>query len=388
MNKKWTSRQRVEAALNHQEADRIPMDMTITEIPYVRLRDYLGMPPDENLHPNRFGEVQPAHDLLETLGFDITAVKLGGPANWSPLSSAADGTEYDIWGVGRQRINTPGGGYLLEVTHSPLAGMKPTEIHLDCYPWPDPDNPGWVENLAEETARLVHGTELALMGRFGGTIMEQAFFLRGYQQWMIDLLSNPGFAIDLMNHIADVQIALDEAGIRVAGKDLTIFKVSGEDLGMQNRPMFSPEVWQTILRPILRRRWQAARTALDRYNGEHVKLMLHSDGAIRDFIPDLIKDGIEVLDPIQTGCTGMVIEELKQDFGDRLVFHGAIDSQNILPFGTPAQVEAETLRCIRALGPGGGFILGPVHNVQPDVPPENIAVMCQTVLAHGHYPLS
>jgi uroporphyrinogen decarboxylase len=217
--------------------------------------------------------------------------------------------------------------------------------------------------------------------------MEQATFLRGYEEWMMDLVLYPDFARRLMNHIADIQIALDEVGIKEAGQYLSIFKVSGEDLGMQNRPMFSQKVWQEILRPILRRRWKAARKALDKYNAGHVKLMLHSDGTIREFIPDLIEDGIEVLDPIQTSCTGMEAAGLQRDFGREIVFHGAIDTQKILPFGSPVEVKTETIQIIRSLGQGGGLILGPVHNVQPDVPPENIVAMCQAVQEFGQYPL-
>ena len=365
----------------------MPMDMTITEIPYVRLREYLGLPPEEDLKANRFGEVQPGLDLLEALGIDMTFVKLRGPANWSPPPPLGDGTAFDEWGVGRKRVDLPGGSYLLEVTHSPFEGADPSEIDLDAHAWPDPHDPGRIAGLEEDARRLYEETDLALMGRFGGTIMEMAFFLRGYEQWLMDLVLYPDFARDLMNRIADIQIALDEAGIRAAGRYLSIFKVSGEDLGMQDRPLFSQEVWQNILRPILRRRWQAARAALDRYDASHVRLMLHSDGAIRDFLPDVIEDGIESIDPVQVQCAGMEMAGLKRDFGADLTFHGAIDTQQILPFGTPAEVRAEVVRCVQALGPGGGFILAPVHNVQPDVPPENLAAMCEAVKAHGVYPL-
>jgi len=383
----WTSRRRVEAALNHQEPDRVPMDMTITQIPYVRLRDYLGLPPEQKLKANRFGEVEPAVDLLQALGIDLLSVKLNSPrVNIAP-PPLEDGTIFDEWGVGRKSIDVPGGGFLLEVTHAPFEGLDPHDVDLDSHPWPDPQDPGRTDGLAESTRRVYEETGLALMGRFGGTIMELAFFMRGMQTWMMDLVMYPDFAAALMNRITDIQIALDEAGIRETAPYLSIFKLSGEDLGMQDRALFSRKTWQTVLRPILSRRWKAARAALDRYGGEHVKLMLHSDGAIRSFIPDLIEDGIEVLDPIQVNCVGMEFDGLKRDFGSHITFHGALDTQHVLPFGTPDEVRTETLRTIRELGPGGGLILAPVHNVQPDVPPENLAVMCQTVLEHGRYPI-
>jgi uroporphyrinogen decarboxylase len=359
--------------------------MTITEIPYVRLRDYLGLPPDAEMKPNRFGEVEPGIDLLGVLGLDTASVKLRGPeVNISP-PSLPDGTVFDEWSVGRKRVELGDGSFLLEVTHSPFSGLDPRAIDLDGFPWPDPADPGRTANLAQAAQKLHETTGLALIGRFGGTIMEQASFLRGYEEWMIDLVLYPDFARQLMNRIADIQIVLDEVGIREAGKYLSVFKVSGEDLGMQNRPMFSQKVWQDILRPILQRRWKAARKALNRYGASHVKLMLHSDGTIREFIPDLIEDGIQVLDPIQTSCKGMEAAELKRDFGEDIVFHGAIDTQKILPFGTPAEVTMEANRIIQALGEGGGLILGPVHNVQPDVPPENLVAMCQAVREYAGY---
>lgn len=377
------SRQRVEAALAHQQPDRVPLDMTITEIPYRRLRQYLGLPPQEDLRPNRFGEVRPANDLIQELGLDMTFIKLRGASNWSAPPPDVDGTEYDEWGVGRKAIPVKGAGHLLEVTFSPLAEKRVEEIDLDAYPWPDPYDSGRVAGLADEAKRLYRETDLALMGRFGGTIMEQASFIRGYSRWLVDLVKHPQFAIDLMERITDIQIALDEAGIKAAGNYLSIFKVSGEDLGMQDRPMFSQQVWQEVLRPILRRRWQAAKQALDKYGAEHVRLMLHSDGAIREYIPDIIEDGIDVLDPIQTKCVGMEMEGLKRDFGNALTFHGAIDTQQVLPFNTPEEVRQEVKRCIRVLGRNGGLIMGPAHNVQPDVPPENLVALFQAAREFG-----
>jgi len=268
-----------------------------------------------------------------------------------------------------------------------LENLEPDEIDLDVYPWPDPYDLGRVAGLAEDAHKIFTETDLALMGRFGGTIMEQAFFIRGYQQWMMDLALYPDFASDLMNRIADIQIALDEVGIREAGEYLSVFKLSGEDLGAQNRPLFSQETWQNILHPILKRRWQAARSALDKYNASHVKLLLHSDGAMREFLPDIIEDGVDAIDPVQVQCDGMDAEGLKRDFGDKLTFHGAIDTQQVLPLGTPEEVKAEVIRIIRTLAPGGGYILAPMHNVQPDVPPENLVAMCETVKEFGIYPI-
>lgn len=385
MPKEWNSRTRVEAALLHQEPDRVPMDLTITEKPYLGLREVLGLPPEGGLKASAFTEVRPHPEVLKHLGVDITWVKLRRPTNWQPPAPMADGSILDEWGVGRRQVQLVGGTFLNEVSYSPL--QDATLDDLDDYPWPDPHAPGRVDGLEEEARRLYEGTNLAIMGRFGGTLLEQAAYLRGWEQWLMDLVINQDFAVKLLNIITEIQMALDEAGIRAAGKYLSIFKLSGEDLGMQDRPLFSSQVWEQIARPPLERRWRAARAALDTYDAAHVKLMLHSDGAIRSFIPDLIECGVDILDPIQPHCSGMDLYELKRDFGDRIAFHGAVDTQEVLPFGTPEEVKAEVMRCLDALGPRGGYICAPVHNVQADVPPENLIAMCEAVREHGRYPL-
>lgn len=386
MSDQWTSRKRVEAALNFEEPDRVPVDLTITLKAYVALREHLGLPVEENIRADRFFEVEPSLDVLDALGIDMTFVKLRLPHNWTAPPPAEDGTVFDEWGVGRKLVEIAPGVSLLEVLYSPFEGKDPSEIDLDAYPWPDPDDPGRTVGLADDARRLYEETDLALMGRFGGTIMEQAAFLRGYQQWLMDLALYPDFVAALMERIADIQIRLDERGLREAGPYLSVFKLSGEDLGMQDRPLFSTKTWQNVLRPVLNRRWQAARAVLDEV-APHVKLLLHSDGAIRRFLPDLIENHIDMIDPVQVSCVGMDPDGLKRDFGDELAFHGAIDTQHVLPFGTPAEVEAHVRDTIRALAPGGGFILAPVHNVQADVPPQNIVAMCRTAREFGRYPI-
>ena len=201
----------------------------------------------------------------------------------------------------------------------------------------------------------------------------------------MDLILYPDFTREMLNRIADIQIALDEAGIKVAGKYLSVFKLSGEDLGTQTSTLFSYKIWQELIFPILKRRWQAARKSLDKYDGAHVKMMLHSDGAFRPFIQDIIDAGVDVLDPIQSVCPGMELDGLKKDFGADLTFHGSVDTQYFLPFGSVTEVEEETRRCIDSLGKNGGLILGPSHFVQPDVPPENVVAMYKTAREYGRY---
>ncbi|MBM3123951.1 MAG: uroporphyrinogen decarboxylase [Chloroflexi bacterium] len=386
MIKRWTSRERVEAALNHRESDRVPIDFCITLNAYIRLREYLGLPAESNVQHDRFFEVRPPLDMIERLGLDMTFVRLRKPANWKSPPPLADGTQLDEWGVGRKLVDLPDGAHLFEVTYSPWKNLEPADIDLDAFAWPDPHAPGIANGLEQEARQLAEGAGLALMGRFGGPMLEIGGYLRGFEQWLMDLVLHPDFSREVLERIADIQIALDEQGIKAVGPYLSIFKASGEDLGMQDRPLFSMKVWKQVLFPPLERRWRAARAALDRY-APHVKVMLHSDGAIRPFLPDIIACGIEVIDPVQGVCAGMELDGLKRDFGGQLSFHGGVDTQFVLPHKSVPEVIAETSRVIQALGRGGGLVLGPSHFLQSDVPPENILAMCQTAHKQGVYPL-
>lgn len=379
----FTSRQRVETALNHQEPDRVPLDLTITIKPYRRIRQFLGLP-EREARADNFTEVYPELEVLKLLGVDMTFVRLRSPVNWQPPPPGADGVRYDEYGVGRKTVQIEPDLYLFEVVDSPLKDAVLAD--LAHYPWPDPTDTGRIAGLEEDARRLYQETDLAIMGRFGGPILELAAYLRGWEQLWVDLLANRPFALALLNILADIQIELDRRALEAAGRYLSVFKLSGEDLGMQDRPLYSPRLWNEVILPVLSRRWLAARQVLDRV-APQVKLMLHSDGAIRPYLPDLIACRIDMIDPVQPDCPGMELAGLKRDFGGSLSFHGALDTHRVLPFGSVEEVQAATLACMQALGPGGGYILAPVHNVQGDVPPENLVAMCKTVVERGSYPL-
>jgi uroporphyrinogen decarboxylase len=290
----------------------------------------------------------------------------------------------DAWGVCYRRVHQPNGSYM-EPVHHPLADA--TLDDLEAYPWPSTEVPGRKAATAAVAKRLYEETDLALMGRFGGPIVETALYLMGWERWLVCAAKEPEFARALLERIADIQIALDRVGLEATAKYLQIFKVSGEDLGMQTGPLYSPRMFRALILPPLRRRWRVARAYLDQVNPA-VKIMLHSCGSVRAYIPDLIEAGIQVLDPVQPRAADMESAALKRDFGAQLTFHGGVDIQEVLPFGTPEEVEAEVRRRLRAFAPGGGYILAPAHNVQADVPPANVVAMCRAARHYGRYPIA
>jgi len=379
----WTSRQRVIAAIEHREPDRVPVDINPVPEFYLNLRDYLGLEIEEDIKPGFMEEAIPHPEVLSALGADLISVKLGSPKGRRP-SRPREGLVVEDWGVGLKRVYQPGGGSYLEPVHHPLADA--TLDDLEKYPWPDPDAPGRAEGAEAAAQRLYEDTELALMGRFGGTIVQTALYMMGFERWLVCVASEPEFAGALLDKITEIAVALDRIGLEATAKHLQIFKVSGDDFGMQTGPLYSPQTFRTLFLPRLRRRWQAAREYLDQVS-PGVKIMFHSCGGIRPIIPDLIEIGLQILDPVQPRATGMDSSELKREFGDRLAFHGGVDEQQVLPLGSQEDVEEEVRRRLTAFGTGGGYILAPSHYVQADTPPANIVAMCRAAHRYGQYPI-
>lgn len=379
----WTSRERVIATIEHREPDRVPIDLnTLIEF-YLDLKEYLGVEVEEELSPSYMLEVVPHPQVLSRLGVDLISLSLASSKGRRPPPSVGD-LVMNEWGVGLRRIVLPGGGSYLEPVHHPLADA--TLDDLDKYAWPDPSAPGRGEATERLAKRLYEDTDLALIGRFGGPIAETAIYLMGFERWLVCVAAEPEFAEALLDRITDIAIALDRVGLEATAPYLQIFKASGDDFGMQTGPLYSPRTFRRLFLPRLRRRWRAARDYLDQINPS-VQIMFHSCGGIRPFIPDLIDIGLQILDPVQPLATGMDSAELKQEFGATLTFHGGVDEQHVLPFGSEQEVEAEVCRRLRAFAPGGGYILAPSHYVQADTPPANVVTMCRAAQTYGQYPI-
>jgi uroporphyrinogen decarboxylase len=360
-----TSRKRVEAALNFQAVDRVPQDLNLSFDAYCRLAEAVGFNAPLP-KPSLAMEVCPDPAFYEKLDIDVYSVKFG-------MGATFDGTfkerVTDAWGIGYRLVGQQS-GRLYEVCSHPLADAEAGD--LESYPWPDAPTGEMKKALREEVKRIYETTGLALCGRFGAPVMEVAVGLLGFEEWFVRLLTEPDFTKALLEKIESIATAWDLAGIEACGEYLSILKVSGEDFGSQQSLLYSPETIRDFLLPILKRRWDAVHGALDAC-GSGAKVMLHTCGAVKPIIPDLIVAGIEVLDPIQPKASGMNPSELHAAFGSRLAFHGGIDVQDVLPTGTPEQVRAHVAAVIAALhGRNGGFILAPSHTVQADVPVENI----------------
>jgi uroporphyrinogen decarboxylase len=376
-----TPRERVSAALDHREPDRLPIDLggtlatSITTAAYTPLRRFLGLPPEE---PVIFEQTQQlpylGEDLLLRFGVDTRPVAL--PRERAPRPELVDDGEYwawvDAWGA-TLRMPKRGGLYYDWVGH-PLAEL--TGEAIDAYRWPGFDTAEDLAAIREEALRLRTGTEFALVGaaNLGSGVFEQACLLAGMEEFMMAMVSDRPVAERLLDGITDFLVEearryLDHVG------DLIDVYLYGDDVATQQGWMISPEAYVALIRPRQRRLFDAIRAKT------RAKLMYHGCGAVFDLVPHLIEIGVDVLNPVQVSARGMDTARLKAAYGRDIVFWGGgVDSQHVLPFGTPEDVRTEVRRRIRDLSPDGGFVFAPVHNIQAQVPPENVVAAFEAVL--------
>lgn len=343
-----TPRERWLAVLNREKPDRIPLDFWGTPEAAEKLCAHLGCDWEE---------------AQRRLHIDIP-FGVGGRYVGPPIPEGED-----VFGVRRQRVDYGTGSYD-EVSNAPLAGYQSVDEIEANYTWPSPD---WWDYSHLPEAMQGHEHQVV---RGGGSEPFLAYkCLRGEAQAFMDLLMNPDIVHYCLDNLFDLAY---ENTLRIFEAIPGVVNITyvAEDLGGQDSLLFSPEQIREFLLPRMRR--------MMKLTTEHGSFVFtHTDGAVRDIIPDLITIGTQVLNPIQWVCRGMEREGLKRDFGDELIFHGAMDNQRIIPFGTVDQVRQEVLDNFRILGKGGGYILCPCHNIQPVTPPENIVAIYETGYAEG-----
>ena len=373
------SRERLLTALRHKEPDRVPIDIggTPTGIEveaYDRLKELLRFNGETKTFVRDHVEID--EPLLERFGVDTRYIRIKPPKGFH-LKIEADNSFLDYWGT---RWKKPPSSLYWDMVDYPI--KEPTLDALNSYQWPDPDDSGHTEGLQERAKKLYESTDYALvMDMIGFGVFEHAWAMRGIENFLTDLVINQKFAETLLQRIADYQASLwnhvlDEVG------DYVQVVITSDDLGTQVGPMVSPEVYRKLIKPAQRKVWQFIKGKTEAF------LFLHSCGSIRKLIPDFIELGVDILNPVQAAARDMDPRELKSEFGSDLSFWGGgCDTQGTLAFGTPEDVEEQVKRRISALAPGGGYVFNQVHNIQPQVPPENIVRMFEAALEFGGYPI-
>jgi uroporphyrinogen decarboxylase len=379
MQKTYTSRERVTAALNHTEPDRTPCDMTIEPTIYQALCDELGLK-YEPYYYDDWNHAYPSPEVAEKLQVDVLHI----PLKATPAEFTMEKIEFkDAWGITKRKVLNSDGSFMYNLIDNPLKDAE-CEADIENYPWPSPEEGVDVSGLAEAVRYLYNNTGFALTATFGGNIFERSHYLRGMQNFFVDLIASPEIAEALMKQVMTIQMKVDRIVLNAIGSYLSYMRFNGEDVGSQNGPLLSVELFNTLVRPYLEQEWRAAKELLLRHNPEG-KISIHSCGAVMDFIPTFIEMGADILNPIQPNAAGMDTKIIKQLYGEKLCFHGGVDTQRILTVGTVSEVEQEVKRRITDLSPGGGYICAPSHNIQHGVPVENILAMYNAIRIYGMY---
>ena len=375
-----TSRERVLCALNHEEPDRVPIFFgtsgatTMLAPAYERLKAYLGIQREPKLWWRALQYVLIDEDVMVRFGSDGRPL-IAGPVP-SPVEQVLSEDEIaDSWGIHWQ--HRPGVPYY-EIIEPPLRDA--TLDDLARYPWPQVAHPSRFAGLKAK-AKAIQEAGYAVVALSGVSVFETCYMLRGVENWLTDLAANPDFALALLRQVADLQKAAACRMMEAAGEYIDVV-ITGDDLGSQKAPLISPKMYRRMIKPIHAELLSAIKSRTK------AKIFYHSDGNIYSLLGDLIEVGIELLNPVQVSAGDMGdTARLKREFGDRLSFCGAIDTQQVLPYGTPDDVRREVRRRIKDLGPGGGYIVAAVHCLQPDVPPENVVAMLEEAQQAGRYPL-
>jgi uroporphyrinogen decarboxylase len=351
-----TPKQRLAAALAHEEPDRCPLDLWIT--------------PEVEAALKRERGIADPFELRAALGHDLL-MKIVGQAASFYLSEEPQ--YVDPWGILWRRADFPGGqGSYTEMVGHPLAGE---DALLSCYRPPDPNEPTQYAGVADLVARW--GQTHAIVGGVLGSAFEGPWYLRGKDQFLTDMLLNKDYAHALTDLVADWNLV---AGLKLVelGCDLIL---AGDDVGAQNRLLISPELFREFVKPRYGRLFSAYKKANPR-----LKIATHICGYIQPILDDLVETGVDILNPVQPLAMDPV--RLKKRYGNHLSFWGAVDDQKVLRMGSPEEVEAEVRLRLGQLAPGGGYILCSSHNVQPGTPMANIRAFYRAAEKYRAYPIA
>ena len=375
----------------------------IAAIAYSRLRDYLGLPKKTIRVYDPIQQLAIVdEDVLEKFGIDVLDLGRGfalDETSWADwilpdgtpckmpawaLPEKADGRWVFRSKGGRVIAHMPEGALYFEQTYFPFADEKgPTSIReaMQESMWNaigGPPGP-WVnqEQLREGAKRLRQNTDKAILGGFGGNLLETGQFLYRNDNFFMLLAGEPAKAHKFLDDLVEIHLANLNKYLASVGDSIDIIKF-GDDLGMQSGPQVSPKMYREFFKPRHKLMWTRAKQLAN------VIVMLHCCGGVRELLPDLIDAGLDAINPVQISCAGMNAAELKAEFGKEMVFWGGgCDTQTILPNATPEEVRRHVREQVRVLSPGGGFVFQQVHNILSYVPPENVVAMFEAAREIG-----
>jgi len=381
-----TSRERLLTTLDHRQPDRVPIDLGgnqtgIHKFAYEKLLARLGLNEEIVIMDLVQQLAKPSEAVLQRLRVDTRYIWAGGAASfkggvvkrernghvWNDFTD-----EFGItWSMPEEQP------YYFDISHSPLAGL--TLQQIKDYPFPKGDDPSRFKGLRDRALAIKRETPYAVVSGISGVVYEFCWYLRGLENLFADMIEQPEVFEAILDRTLKFwmdwfRLFLDEAG------DVVDVIMIGDDLAGQGGPLFSPRIYRAIVKPRHKRLVQYIKSRT------RAKLWYHSCGSIVTYLPDLLDNGIDIFNPVQISAKDMDPAMLKARFGDKVVFWGGgVDSQHVLPRGTTEQVRENVRANLEAFKPGGGYVFNNVHNIQADVPPENVLAMFDAAYEFGKY---
>lgn len=381
-NGNMTHRDRVMMALNHKEPDRVPKDLggrisTMMQGAYKNFKKYLNL--DEcgydTVNTDWFTVMEYDERVLEYLDIDFRRVFLKNSSEYEKIVKE-DGTWIDELGFTRKYSGIYG-DMIDHPFHSAenIGDIKKVKFQ-------SASDPSRIEGLKERVEYLYYKTDYAIVAhaKFGG-IFQTATWARGYDKFLVDLLVDKKMANAILEKLANYYMELYESFLNVVGPYIQMIEIA-DDIGIQTGLLISPKTYEEMILPIYKEFLNFIKSKTN------AKIWHHSDGSVVDGIKFLLDAGIDILNSLQPKATGMDSTYLKDEYGDQLCFHGGVDIQEVLPYGTVEDVENEVKRRIAIYAPGGGYVLCAAHAIQVDVSPENVIAMYAAGNKYGKYPLS
>lgn len=359
-------RERFEATLKHRPVDRVPFDLagtSLTGMEYMesidRLRKFLGLSGKYEGWYRKFDE-----RILKYLDIDIRRVGdiLSPESPRACQTSECEAT--DCWGI--TRVFT---GLYWDIKNPPLKGADIDD--LDRYPWPQAEKIDMkqMDEYREQAKKLYSETDYVVCAEhpvYG--VMELGCWMCGFDEFLLKMAIEPEFVLKFFDKVLEYQKKVIEIYYGAIGEYIH-FTTSGDDFGTQTGPFISPKMFEELVKPYYKERIRYTKKFTRAY------YFHHTCGSVYTLIPHLIDAGADILNPIQPGAKDMETDKLKEAYGDYITFWGGIDTQYVLPYGSREDVKTEVFKVLDVMSQNGGYVLAPAHNIQPDVPPENIVAM-------------
>jgi uroporphyrinogen decarboxylase len=381
-----TSKQRVLKSLNHQIPDRVPIDLGgfqtgIHKKAYIELLDYLDIDDELAIMDPVQQLARPCEELLERFHVDIRYVCANGPDSFE--GGIEQNTRHGrLWHDLKDEFGVvwsmPDDQQLyMDISHHPLADA--TIKDLADYPFPNGGDPTRFTGVREKALGLRNETPYAISTGISGVVYEICWYMRGLEQWFIDMVENPEFCEALLDKTLKFWLDYFDSFLAEVG-DLIDVVMIGDDLAGQSGPLFSPDFYRKVVKPRQKKLVRHIESLTK------AKIWYHTCGACYEYIPELIDNGIDILNPVQIGLPNMEPARLKSEFGKQLVFWGGgIDTQHVLPFARPEEIRNHVKANLEIFKPNGGYVFNNVHNIQVGVPPKNIIALFDAAYEFGFY---